>query len=71
MKKQYEVMKGINPTVWAELEKIAMIHSYNLEERGGIEGRGCDSEDFVDMSIYSIQRMLAAAYLAGKNAKEA
>ena len=71
MKKQYEVVEGINQKVWAELEKIAMIHSYNLEERGGIEGRGCDSEDFVEVSIYSVQRMLAAAYLAGKNTKEA
>ena len=41
--------------------------SYALEVRGGIEGRGNDGEDFVELSIYSLQDMLERAYLLGKS----
>ena len=57
---------GLNDEVMTRLEKIAMECAYCLEERGDIKGRGGDSEDFMDMSVYSIQKMLAKAYEMGR-----
>ena len=49
----------------AELEKIAMTASYSLKERGGIEMRHNDREDFPEIEIASIQVMLEDAYRLG------
>ena len=57
---------GISRQTMRELERIAMDASYPLKLRGGIEGRGGDSEDFFDCSVYSIQRMLEEAYRLGR-----
>lgn len=43
-----------------------------IEGRGGLEYRGNDEEDFVDVSVGSIEAALQMAYELGlKNAKEA
>ena len=49
----------------AELEKIAMRASYTLNERGGIDMRHNDREDFPEIEISSIQVMLEEAYRLG------
>lgn len=48
-----------------ELEKIAMNASYTLNERGGIDIRNRDREDFPEIEIESIQIMLEEAYRLG------
>lgn len=48
-----------------KLEKIAMDNDYALEQRGGIDCRNNDSEDFPEVSIWGLQRMLEKAYMMG------
>lgn len=66
MKYEDSKVEGISKKTLRALEQIAMNASVALEWRGGIEGRGCDGEDFQDISVLSIQRMLEQAYLLGK-----
>lgn len=49
----------------AQLEKIAMTASYSLNDRGGIDMRNNDTEDFPEIEIASIQVMLEDAYRLG------
>lgn len=49
----------------AELEKIAMKASVSLQERGGIDIRNNDGEDFPEVGIWSIRWMLEEAYRLG------
>ena len=65
---KYETSKssGLDRKTLRKLEAIAMACCYSLEDRGGIDGRGGDSVDFVDVSVLSIQAMLERAYLLGK-----
>lgn len=49
----------------SELEKIAMTASITLHERGGIDIRNNDTEDFPEVGIVSIQVMLEDAYRLG------
>ena len=48
-----------------ELEQIAMTASYSLNERGGIDMRHNDREDFPEIEISSIQVMMEDAYRLG------
>ena len=66
MKYEDQKVQGIPKTTLRKLEKIAMDVDYALEARGGIEGRGCDSEDFPEVSVCAIQRMLEEAYRLGQ-----
>ena len=66
MKSENGKVKGITKRTLRALERIAMDADYDLGERGGIEGRSNDTEDFPEVSIYAIQRMLEQAYLLGK-----
>ena len=63
-------MKSMNKEISAKtlktLERIAMEADYTLESRGGIDRRDNDTEDFPEVSIWGIQRMLEQAYLLGK-----
>ena len=43
-------------------------NSYSIEERGDLETRNSDSEDFIEMSVWSIKAMLEEAYELGKKA---
>ena len=65
-KYENEKIAGITKTTLHKLEKIAMDASITLKWRGGIEGRYNDAEDFQDISVISIQRMLEEAYRLGK-----
>ena len=49
-----------------KLEQIAMKADYALEQRGGLDTRWNDTEDFPEVSICAIQTMLEQAYLLGK-----
>ena len=64
---RYEDSKGtgLKKKTLRALEQIAMKASYTLEERGGIEGRYNDTEDFPEVGIASIQKMLEEAYKLG------
>ena len=48
-----------------ELEQIAMMASYSLKKRGGIDMRHNDREDFPEIEVSSIQVMLEDAYRLG------
>ena len=62
MKKYYT---NLTAKKMKELEQIAMTASYSLKERGGIDMRHSDREDFQEIEISSIQVMLEDAYRLG------
>lgn len=55
--------------VQKRLEKIAMQADPVIERRGGIDDRYNDDDDFPEVSIRSMQEMLAMAYMSGANSK--
>lgn len=48
------------------LLKIAMKNIYTMELRGDFEYRMNDEEDFLDVSVGSLETALTEAYLLGK-----
>lgn len=40
-----------------------------VENRGDLEARGCDSEDFIEVLVWGIQKAMEEAYLLGKAEK--
>lgn len=56
----------MNEQIEKALEQIAMETSFALEERGGLDTRNSDSEDFIEVSIWSIREMLKKAYELGR-----
>lgn len=52
-----------------KLEQIAMAADYVLEQRGGLETRNNDTEDFPEVSVWGIREMLRKAYELGKAEK--
>ena len=63
------MMKKVTKKQAAALLKIAKEASYTIERRGDLEERGWDGEDFLDVSVKSIEWMLEQAYLLGKGQK--
>ncbi len=68
--------KGENKMANKELKKenlqlleIAKKNSYAVENRGDLEKRNNDSEDFLDISVWSLKEMLREAYELGKRSK--
>ena len=59
-------MAKLNKKTLKELERIAMRASYTLQQRGGIDGRSNDDEDFPEISVLAIQAMLEEAYNLGR-----
>lgn len=49
-----------------KLLEIAMDHNYGVNERGDLETRNSDTEDFLDVSVWGLKRMLREAYEYGK-----
>lgn len=47
------------------LLEIAKKHSMAIHDRGDLEKRHTDSEDFLDMSVWTLKEMLRDAYRAG------
>jgi hypothetical protein len=56
----------MNTEIQKALEQIAMEESLLIAERGGLDYRGSDSEDFLDISVWTLRVMLARAYELGK-----
>lgn len=52
-----------------QLLEIAKKNSYAVENRGDLEKRNNDSEDFLDISVWSLKEMLREAYGLGKQSK--
>ena len=48
-----------------KLLKIAMKHFPAVEDRGSLETRNNDSEDFFEISVWSLKAALNEAYRAG------
>ena len=59
----------ITKTTEKELLKIAKIYSATIRERGDLEERNSDSEDFIDISVWGLEQMLQQAFKLGKEAK--
>ena len=66
MKYEESKVRGINRETLKALEQIAVKASISLQERGGIEARSNDTEDFPEVGILDIQRMLEEAYRLGR-----
>lgn len=65
-------MERMTVNLKKQLYQIAAQCMVTIEGRGCLEYRGNDEEDFVDVSVGSIEAALQMAYELGlKNAKEA
>lgn len=58
--------KNITKTEEKTLLEIAKRLMAAVDNRGDLEDRGCDSEDFIEVSVWSIKKTLEEAYLLGK-----
>lgn len=52
-----------------QLVNIALENLVSLEGRGDLEAHNSDSEDFVEVSVWELERVLHLAYELGKNSK--
>lgn len=48
------------------LLEIAKHLMASVDSRGNLEERGCDSEDFIEVPVWGIQKAMEEAYLLGK-----
>lgn len=62
-------MKNLSTKEQKELLEIAKKAIYAIEERGSLEAKGNDSEDFIETSVWSLAEALKEAYLFGKASK--
>ena len=56
---------GLSREQLQRLEEMAKETSYEIQERGGLEVKNWDREDFPEISICSIARMIERAYKMG------
>ena len=56
---------GLSKEQLQRLEDMAKETSYEIQERGGLEVKNWDREDFPEISICSIARMIERAYKMG------
>lgn len=47
---------------------IAKKNNWEVEERGDLETRHSDQDDFIEVSVWGLKAMLEEAYAAGKAA---
>lgn len=52
-----------------QLLDLAKKYIYGVQERGDLETRNNDSEDFMDVAVWNIKALIEAAYQLGKEAK--
>ena len=64
-KKKEQPLESIDKKVY----EIAAKHLIAVEERGGLEARHSDGEDFIEVSVWSLEAALKEAYEAGRKAK--
>ena len=48
------------------LLEIAKRLMASVDSRGDLEEHGCDSEDFIEVPVWGIQKAMEEAYLLGK-----
>lgn len=53
----------------ATLLEIAKDHSLAINYRGDLEKRNTDSQDFIELSVWSLKAMLKEAYEAGQQGR--
>ena len=56
----------MNKNIEKALEQIAKDADYAIEQRGGLDTRRNDEEDFIELSVWGIREMLRKAYELGK-----
>ena len=56
---------GLSKEQLQRLEDMTKDSSYEIQERGGLDVRNWDREDFPEISITSITRMIERAYKMG------
>ena len=52
-----------------QITEIAAKHLIAVEERGGLETRHSDSEDFIEVPVWGLEAALKEAYEAGRKAE--
>lgn len=63
------MMKKVTKEQAKALLEIAKKASYAIEQRGDLEYRMNDEEDFVDLSVGTIEAMLEQAFLLGQQSR--
>lgn len=63
-KEEKAMTKKIEKTLLA----IAKKNNWEVEERGDLETRHSDQDDFIEVSVWGLKTMLEEAYAAGKSA---
>lgn len=58
--------KNITAKEQKALLEIAKRLMAAVDSRGDLEERGCDSEDFIEVPVWGIQKAMEEAYLLGK-----
>lgn len=61
--------KNITAKEQKALLEIAKRLMVSVDSRGDLEERGCDSEDFIEVPVWGIQKAMEEAYLLGKAEK--
>ena len=61
--------KNITAKEQKALLEIAKRLMASVDSRGDLEERGCDSEDFIEVPVWGIQKAMEEAYLMGKAEK--
>ena len=66
---KYEKTKGsgLSPEVLRALEQIAMQEDGAISERGGLEVKMNDGQDFPEIYVANLARMLERAYKLGRD----
>ena len=58
--------KNITKAEEKTLLEIAKRLMASVDSRGDLEEHGCDSEDFIEVPVWGIQKAMEEAYLLGK-----
>lgn len=61
--------KNITAKEQKALLEIAKRLMASVDSRGDLEERGCDSEDFIEVPVWGIQKAMEEAYLLGRAEK--
>ena len=70
-KTEQEIFRAEYPLMGIDkkLFEIAAKHMVTVQERGDLEARHCDSEDFIEVSVWGLEAALKDAYEAGLKSK--
>lgn len=60
--------KAMTKKIEKTLLEIAKKNNWEIEDRGDLETRHNDGDDFIEVSVWGLKAMLEEAYAAGKAA---